>query len=177
MDWSALLPLGGVVLGGVLATSGGVISERLKWKRAQAARWDTTRQIAYAEFATAVKVETRIYLKMATSMGLAWDGDDLDPVHGLQLLADAEDTRSAKFETVLLVGDPDTVAAGRLWQDCVWQMRVILRQDYSDGSGEFKELFHRAGQARNEFHNCARGDLGVDGSLAEPGLYDPVARP
>lgn len=116
MSSSALtdvLPIVGVVVGGVLAWAAGSLSERSAWRRSQSTRWDARRLEAYSDYASSVKQFTRACLRIAASKGLGTAKDPLDVAAGVEEIARAEDRRSAVFDTVLLLGDPSTIAAAR----------------------------------------------------------------
>ncbi|MEU0587838.1 hypothetical protein [Streptomyces sp. NPDC006132] len=46
-------------------------------------------------------------------------------------LAEAEARRAAEWETVLLVGDAETIAAARKWHEAVWNVE-LQQQDERD---------------------------------------------
>lgn len=52
-----------------------------------------------------------------------------DALNDLEHLASE---RSAKWETVLLLGDPDTVLAARTWQRLIGDMRRFVRDNRTD---------------------------------------------
>src|SRR5262245_33981216 len=103
----------GVLLGAAasyLATSAG---ERARWRRRQAARWDQRRLEAYTNYGYAVKNLIHLALRLSAHRGLNAIRPPLAPDEGLDLLEAANQDRAVKWETVLLLGTPGTVAAAR----------------------------------------------------------------
>jgi len=78
--------------------------------------------------------------------------------------------RSAKWETVLLPGDPDTVLAARTWHRLVGDMQRFVRDNRTD-VGEWEALFDKVEAARVTFYEAARRDLGIRGLLPAGGRW------
>src|SRR5262245_36781074 len=73
---------------------------------------DDRRVEAYAIYARAVKKIINIAMRVAAARGLGGAGEPLTPTpENLDLLAAAEAERGNAWETVLLLGRPETVAA------------------------------------------------------------------
>jgi hypothetical protein len=134
--------------------------ERSKWKRSQSVRWDERRLVAYSEYAAAVKTLITIAWRIGAARGLPSIGAPLGVEEGLPLLADAEATRGAKWETVQLLGDPDTVNAARRWHMCAWKLNRFARGELA-GADEFLATYSEAGTARDHFYRAARASLNV----------------
>ncbi|GAB0102878.1 hypothetical protein JMUB6875_18490 [Nocardia sp. JMUB6875] len=114
---SQYLPLIGVLVGGVLTFAGGFVAELVRWNRTQAVRWDERRQAVYAEYASAVKAETILYLKIANAKGV-FPGQNTGTAELSELfalLAVAEHTRTERFAIVQLIGAPPVIDAARAW--------------------------------------------------------------
>jgi hypothetical protein len=113
-----------------------------------------------------LKREARLCLRMAAHLrlGPASSTLPLDPVQGLEALADAEDRRSSLFESVLLLADEPTIKAAREWQQSVWDLFPFLDAAYvSTGKSDFNDHYRLAGEKRDLFYACARRSLGIDG--------------
>ncbi|MFI6867597.1 hypothetical protein [Nocardia sp. NPDC050406] len=163
----------------MLTFAGGFVAELVRWNRTQAVRWDERRQAVYAEYASAVKAETILYLKIANAKGV-FPGQitgttELSAL--LTLLTEAEHARTERFAIVQLIGAPRVIDAAREWQSSVWRIAAILASDFAGGRSRFEELYDAAVMARYEFYREARADLGVSSDLTPPiPLADWTAR-
>ena len=105
----------GVIIGALASYLATAATERARWKRALDSRWDDRRAEAYLSYAKSVKEMINIAGRIAAGKGLT--GSDLEPLaptqENLDLLAAAENERARQWETVLLLGHSQTVAAGR----------------------------------------------------------------
>jgi hypothetical protein len=159
-----VLTIAGVLLGSAATFVATSVGERTRWRRAQTARWDDKRLAAYAEYANAVKRAVRLCRQIAETKDLLDTGQRIDIDAGFAALAEAETERAIKWETVLLLGEPATISAGRAWHEQVWRLAAILRKDGST----FVEAYKDAMRLRNEFYARARADLNVSsGDLPE----------
>ncbi|MBB4965562.1 hypothetical protein [Saccharothrix violaceirubra] len=162
-----VLTIVGVLLGSAATFIVTSTTERTRWRRAQAARWDDKRLVAYSEYANAVKHMLRLCRRIAETRGLLSTGQPVDLGSSFADLAEAETDRAARWETVLLLGEPDTISAARAWSEEVWRVEHILRQDRPESSS-FAEAYRAAMRLRNEFYAHARADLGItSGALPE----------
>jgi hypothetical protein len=112
----------GVVVGALASYLAGAAAERARWRRAQSSRWDQKRAQAYADYGHAVK---NVYVQCMRAAELRRQGSDGDPAAYEEALAELErltDERTAKWESVLLLGHPETIAAARLWHRRAWQV-------------------------------------------------------
>ena len=103
----------GVIIGALGSYLATAATERARWKRALDSRWDDRRVEAYASYAQSVKQMIKVAGRIAAGRGLGGDDAPLAPTQeNLELLAGAEAERSRQWEIVLLLGHPQTVAAG-----------------------------------------------------------------
>lgn len=161
------LTIAGVLLGSAATFIVTSTTERTRWRRAQSARWDDKRLLAYSEYANAVKHMVRLCRRIAETRGLLSTGQPIDLDAAFTALAEAETQRAAQWETVLLLGEPATISAARAWSEQVWQLEFILRQDHPDAS-LFLTAYRDAMRLRNEFYAHARTDLHItSGPLPE----------
>ncbi|MFF5225118.1 hypothetical protein [Dactylosporangium sp. NPDC000521] len=157
--------LAGVVVGALLSFVLSAFAERTRWRRDEAVRWDAERMRVYADYGLAVRDMYRVVLSVASHHGY---GDhpaqpDRPPDAGAALAA-AEAQRAARFEAVLLLGNPATVAAARRWHQAVWHLECFARGRLTDPAG-WPPARREFGLARAEYYRAARHDLGITGAL------------
>ncbi|XVV08286.1 hypothetical protein ACQP2X_25920 [Actinoplanes sp. CA-131856] len=152
----------GVLVGSVATFLGTSAVGRAQWRRERQARWTTMQLAAYTEHAHAVKKMTDLARAVAAHQG--WDdlADPLAPEIGVPRLVAAELDRSAKWETVLLVGDPAVVEAGQKWKECVWRLEWFARGRLS-GHADWAEALTATGDAKHEYYNVVRQSIGTPG--------------
>lgn len=161
------LTIAGVLLGSAATFVVTSTTERTRWRRAQSARWDDKRLVAYSEYAKAVKHMIRLCRRIAETKGLLSTGQPIDLDSAFTALADAETERAARWETILLLGEPTTISAARAWSEQAWQLEHILRDDHPDAA-TFIDAYRKAMRLRNDFYAHARTDLDItSGSLPE----------
>jgi len=152
----------GVVIGALATYLAGIATERARWRREHAARWDANRMQAYAGYALTVKTFILIANRISASRNLGSSTQPLPADQGLEKLAQAEIDRAAAWEQVLLIGDPTTIAAARNWHQCAWELEAFARGSKT-GEQEWYATVVAANDARAEFYRNARRDLGVAG--------------
>jgi hypothetical protein len=152
----------GVVIGALASYLAGASTERARWRREHAARWDAKRMEAYAGYALTVKTFIVIANRIRAGRDLGSSTQPLQADQGLEKLAEAEIDRAAAWEQVLLIGDPATIAAARNWHQCAWDL-----ESFASGSKTGKQGWYAAvvaaNDARAEFYRNARRDLAVAG--------------
>ena len=160
-----ILPLVGVVIGAVgsfLASSAG---EHARWRRQQRTRWDARRVEAYADYGDAVK---RVYVACLQIVYARKHGVGSDPSTIDERIADLvrlSSERTSKWETILLLGDAETIVAARKWHRLVWEMeRIAHGKPATDES--WRQAWMAAYAERTAFHEAARRNLGI----ADPAL-------
>ena len=75
-----VLTIAGVLLGSAATFFVTSSTERTRWRRAQSARWDDKRLLAYSEYATAVKHMVRLCRRIAETRGLLATGQPIDQI-------------------------------------------------------------------------------------------------
>ena len=162
-----VLTIAGVLLGSAATFIVTSATERTRWRRAQAARWDDKRLIAYSEFANAVKHMVRLCRRIAETRSLLPTGQPIELDSAFAAFAEGETQRALKWETVLLLGEPTTISAARTWYEQVWRLEQILREEHPDKS-LFLNAYQDTMRLRNEFYAHARQDLDItSGPLPE----------
>lgn len=100
--------------------------------------------------------------QIAAERGLGANAEPLDPTQvNLDLMAAAEAERASQWETVLLLGHPKTVAAGRNWHEHAWRVEMYARGRITGSASDWQEVRNATDMARSTFYESARSDLGV----------------
>ncbi|MFG2041575.1 hypothetical protein [Dactylosporangium sp. NPDC048998] len=149
----------GVVLGAAGAMASSSLTDRLRWRRDQVVRWDQRRLDAYIAFAATLK---EIHAIASRLIGAERD----ERAANLVLLAAANVRRTQDWESLLLLGDEATVAAGRRWRDAVAQTERVARAEAGDVDA-WQAAVNESDLARDTFHAAARRGLGVGGGSVE----------
>jgi hypothetical protein len=118
--WEQAPAFVGVVVGALLSFVLSTVADRTRWRRDVGIRWDPQRMTVYAEYAFAVREMYQIVLAVATRHG--YGQGPPRPVASDVNTAIAEAERAARFEAVLLIGNPRTIAAARRWHQAVWHL-------------------------------------------------------
>lgn len=147
----ALIGVAVGTLGTILATS---VSDRSKWTRAQAVRWDERRVDAYATFARTVKEMHLVAMRLTRSP--ATEPADLHELN------EADNECSKAWEGVLLLGDAGTVDAARDWREAAYQL-VSAARGRASADFDRDSALYRADEGRDRFYAAARTSLAVGG--------------
>ena len=180
-SWSVqLLTLLGVIVGVLASFLSTRLIERAKWQRDQIVRWEARRLDCYGEFAGALKHYISISHRIAAQLGLPATAQPLDQEEGLRSLAAADGSPGAgggrwrkggvsgspseeillKWEPMLLLGSPSTIAAAREWRHAVDQLEPLTR-GLEDNASKWLELEKHGREARRNFYETARADLAI----------------
>lgn len=149
----------GVVIGALASFAATSAAERARWRRAQSVRWDERRLTAYAEYAFAVKKVISLSVRIAAHRGVHPDIDALSPEEGLPALAAAEEERTVKWETVLLLGTGDTVVAARAWHESAFRLQRVASG--AEIGMAWAEAVDAVSKARRRFYEAAKADIGI----------------
>ena len=167
-EFSALI---GVGVGALATYLAGAATERTRWRRERSARWDDRRAQAYAEYAHAVK---DVYVQCMPAYGLRRRRAGARAAYR-EALTDLErltDDRTAKWEAVLLLGDPDAIKAGRTWHRRLWQVERFARGLRTE-TEHWKALQDDIIADRHRFYAAARHDLGItSGDIPHAGPWE-----
>ncbi|WP_410646332.1 hypothetical protein [Amycolatopsis sp. cmx-4-54] len=148
-----------MLVGAIATYTATSAAERVRWRRAQAVRWDEKRLKAYSDYADAIKKVISIAVRLAAFHGIHPDRDTLAPTEGLPMLAVAEEERTLKFEPVLLLGGSQVVKAARAWHHSTFRLQRIASGKSTDFS--WAEAVRAVSHTRREFYEAARRDLGI----------------
>ena len=153
----------GVAVGALASYLAGAASERKRWRRDQSVRWDDKRAQAYTDYGLAVK---NVYVQSMRAAELRRRDSQDQPAAYEEALAELvrlTDERAAKWETVLLLGDPETITAARVWHRRVWQVERFACGQRTDTS-QWESVLSDVNADRARFYTAARRDLGITGS-------------
>jgi hypothetical protein len=165
----------GVVVGATASYLASTATERRRWQRQQDTRWDERRAQAYAEYGYAVKNVYYLCGRIVNQRGLGPISEQIDITEALNELGRLTSERTAKWESVLLLGNPETVAAAREWHRSIWPMQRFVRAAHTD-INEWNTLFDQAAATRERFYDAARRDLGItSGHLPSWEQWEPPA--
>ncbi|WP_186404098.1 hypothetical protein [[Actinomadura] parvosata] len=159
----------GVLLGAVGTYSVTALTERKRWKRQLATRWDERRVIAYMEYAHAVKKTISICVKLAAQRDVGVELNFLAPEYAESDLAAAEEERTISWEAVLLFGSDEAIAAGRRWHEAVFRLELIATGQEADLSWDL--AIKATSRARGEFYRVVKREIGMK-ETGTPGAYD-----
>jgi hypothetical protein len=163
----------GVAVGSVATYVTTSLGDRTRWRRVRDERWDAARMQAYAEFGNAVKEVFHLATRIAKGRGMPYSAEPLNPdMEAISALNDAEGKRARAWESVLLLGDPETVEAGRNWWHEVWRF-VWFARGWMTDTKQWEDALIVSDTARQCFYECARRDLGVKGNAAAIGPPQP----
>lgn len=158
-----LVTLAGVLLGAGATFAATTYVERIKWRRTIDTRWDDKRLIAYSAYGNAVKSKLEVLFRHAAERGLPNLTTPADEPLAPNALADAEAERTVKWEQVLLLGSPETIAAARRWHMGVYDFGFMVLEE-ATSQESFLDQYRLLGSLRNDFYACARADLGIRGA-------------
>jgi len=163
----------GVSIGAVATYAATSLSERSRWQRERSARWDVARMHAYSEYGEAVKKVFHLASRLAAARDLPHNSEPLEPnQEAMELLSNAEGERAGAWEPVLLMGDPQTVAAARSWHQAIWRV-VWFAQGRLIGVDQWEVALSESERARDKFYEAARRDLGVQGAAMPTPPWPP----
>ena len=164
----------GVALGALASYLATSASERARDRREVAKGWEQRKFDCYAEFLHEAKLMCVLARRMAASLGLTErSGDRLAPEEGAPLLTEAEVRRAVAMEKLRLLADANTTAAVARINEVVWRMEWIARGLIDASPEQWRETDEASALAFDEFHRCARRELGAPGLLV-PRAFIPL---
>ncbi len=159
---AAAIGVGGTVVVGVSGFWASVRNTRQTIASAKGSRIWEWRARAYADYGYAVKNVFELCKRLAAYRGLPTRSKSIDPAEALEELGRLATERTAKWESVLLLGNAETIALARIWHRNVWHMELFARGERNDPS-EWATLLVNVADARTRFYDAARRDLDVKG--------------
>jgi hypothetical protein len=163
-SWTVqLLTILGVAVGAMASFVATRLTDRARWQREEALRWDTKRLKCYGQFAVSIKHFVTVSQRLSADRGLPGaTGQPLDSTTGLPMLAAAEEDLSVKWENVLMLGSPETITAAREWRHVAWHLEWLAR-GLRDDPSEYPQANIESGAARRRFYSAVRAELGIVG--------------
>ena len=163
----------GVVVGAggsYLATSTGA---RTQWARSERARWEDKRIQVYAEYGHALKRAYELSKRISASRGLPTTAQPTPVEQGLAELSLTSIRGAELWESLLLLGEPSTIAAAKAWHQKIWRMEAFANGQLTDPA-EWRKAITAADETRSRFYETARRNLGIDdGRLSGPTPRSP----
>jgi hypothetical protein len=156
----------GVVVGALGAFWVATFTDRTRWRREQATKWDAKRLDAYGRYALAIKEIHSLALRIIAQNHPRISAQPIDETTGLKMLAKADMNRTRVWESMLLLGDESTIAAARGWMNAVRKVELLARS--RDGleekwSNQVLTAVREVNEARDRFYVAARQGLAVGG--------------
>lgn len=159
----------GVLLGAIGTYSVTALTERKRWKRQLATRWDERRVVAYMEYAHSIKKTISICVKLASQRGVGAELNFLAPEYSDADLAAAEEDRTVSWEAVLLFGSDEAIAAARKWHEAVFRLELMATGQEADLSWDL--AIKATSRARGEFYRVVKREIGMR-ETGPSGTYD-----
>ncbi|MCY1141434.1 hypothetical protein OWR29_25845 [Actinoplanes sp. Pm04-4] len=153
-----------------------LLTDRLRWRRELAARWDQRRLDAYTTFAATLKDITTLGFRLTAELRPGSHSIPIERTVGLQDLAAANARKAKDWEALLLLADEPCVTAAREWRDAVREFERFSRAETIDAPA-WQERLDRMNEARDGFYVAARRSLGVQGGSVEQFKYLPRSAP
>lgn len=155
----------GVVVGAAMAYTSTSLTERSRWRRGQAVRWDERRLSVYADYGNAVKEFVLLSSRIAAARGVNPSSQPLVPDDAnLAMLSETAVRCSVLSETIRLLADTDTITAARKMAHLSWRLEWFADGRLESSPEKWEQAFIEYKDARNEYLNCARQNLQVTGS-------------
>jgi hypothetical protein len=173
---SQLPTLIGVMIGAALSFLTSSLASRSEWRRSVSVRWDERRLNNYIEYMNEAKALATTALRIVAGRGLFLGRDPESVVvplsrdEGYQLLAQAEQRRTAKAEAVLMLGDTATIESMTTLTESLWRLVGLARSEAVD-IGTWHGAYQNYHRARLDFYECARSSMGVPAARIPPGTY------
>ncbi|MFB9320820.1 hypothetical protein [Cryptosporangium minutisporangium] len=151
----------GVVVGAAGSLAVTTIGDRARFRREQDSRSRERWLAAYSGYALAMKANVNAMLRFAAHVGAdpRPHPHPLPPEDAEPLLADSVEARDQAWETLLLLGSAEVIAAAQGWFGTVAALERSVR-DPIRGPAVWDELVTQQFTARVAFYAAARRDLG-----------------
>lgn len=131
----------GVIVGAMASYLTAARVERARWRRELSTRWDHRRLEAYAEHMSAVKQVQQLVAGLAATRQLDCQAEALDLAEGLPQLTQAEARQSTSYETLVLLGDAETIAKAQAIRRQLWRLEWFARGRLKGDSIAWEQAF------------------------------------
>ncbi|MEU1050814.1 hypothetical protein ABZ400_37585 [Streptomyces sp. NPDC005897] len=150
----------GVVIGALGSYLAVVRSDRARFDRETAARWEERRLAVYADYARTVKTSVTLTYRVAAHLGNDPHPHPLTPQEAAPAQAEAAVARDPAGEALLLLGSKDVVEKARVWVVAVMEMERFLREGTRDPDA-WRVLLEGQRTAREGYYTAVREDLAL----------------
>ncbi|MDL5205570.1 hypothetical protein [Streptomyces sp. ALI-76-A] len=150
----------GVVIGALGSYVAIVRSDRARFSRERAARWEERRLAVYADYAQALKRSVTLAYRVAAHFGNDPHPHPLSPEEAAPPMAEATVARDPAGEALLLLGSPEVVERARAWVVTVLEMEAFLREERRDPAA-WQALLERQRAGRASYYAAVRDDLAL----------------
>ncbi|MFD5633086.1 hypothetical protein ACFWJM_02875 [Streptomyces sp. NPDC127077] len=148
----------GVVIGALGSYLALVRSDRERFKRDRAGRWEERRLAVYSEYARSLKKSVTLTYRVAAHLGNDPHPHPLTLAEAEPLLARATDDRDPPGEALLMLGSRAVVDRARVWVTVVMEMERFQRAGTRD-PGAWQALLERQRVGREGYYAAVREDL------------------
>ncbi|WP_328552337.1 MULTISPECIES: hypothetical protein [unclassified Streptomyces] len=148
----------GVVIGALGSYLALARSDRERFKRERAARWEERRLAVYAEYARALKKSVTLTYRVAAHIGNDPHPHPLTVTEAEPLLARATDDRDPAGEALIMLGSREVVDRARVWVTVVMDMERFQRVGTRDPQA-WQTLLERQRAGREGYYAAVREDL------------------
>lgn len=150
----------GVVVGALGSYLALARSDRERFRRERADRWEERRLAVYSDYARTLKKSVVLTYRVAAHLG-----DDPHPhpmsfAEAEPLMAEAIDGRDPTGEALIMLGSREVVERAREWVTVVMEMERFVRAGTRDPAA-WPPLLERQRAAREGYYAAVRDDLGL----------------
>ncbi|MFJ1967392.1 hypothetical protein ACIO93_01835 [Streptomyces sp. NPDC087903] len=150
------------LIGAVIGALGSYLalarSDRDRFKRERAARWEERRLAVYAEYARSLKKSVTLTYRVAAHIGNDPHPHPMSVAEAEPLLAQATDDRDPSGEALIMLGSREVVERARVWVTVVMEMERFLREGTRDPQA-WQVLLDRQRAGREGYYAAVREDL------------------
>lgn len=150
----------GVVIGALGSYLAIVRSDRARFRRERAARWEERRLAVYSDWARALKASVTLTYRVASHLGNDPHPHPLSLTEAEPLLAEASVARDPSGEALLMLGSREVVEKARAWVVVVLEMEQFLRDGTRDPAA-WQALLDRQRAGREAYYAAVREDLAL----------------
>ncbi|WP_399893827.1 hypothetical protein ACGH7X_36165 [Streptomyces sp. BBFR51] len=150
----------GVVIGALGSYLAVVRSDRARFRRETAARWEERRLAVYADYARTLKASVTLTYRVAAHLGNDPHPHPLTPREAARPQAEAALARDPAGEALILLGSREVVEKARIWVVAVMEMERFLREQTRDPQA-WRALLERQRAAREGYYTAVRQDLAL----------------
>ncbi|WP_055565543.1 hypothetical protein [Streptomyces atriruber] len=158
------MTVGAVLLGALSTHATNYLMERSRNRHQLLTRWDDKKVEAYGAYVDAAKARVALAVRLYEFRENLRDSDRTEP-ELREDLAVAGRVWGSAFERVMLLGGDDAIEAGHELNATVAEIDWQATGRITGSLGEWRERNRAAFRQINDFHEAARRDLGIQGSV------------